>query len=243
MNKCKGRSVSDVTNKYKIPFEKLSPSLPSKFYHIPIICNNDPLTSGDLCGKCLEKEKVLKSCSITNNTLKNSSGRIISHPSVLHGRIDEPIPKWSHLENGEWFKNMLLKGYKAMPENTILKEVSKLTGKNSEKIEKLILIFPTLTKTAALNMIIKANKSKKNNVENVIESLQSKLYIDPKQTQEVYEIVKVIIKPIIIDGNKYYYDSIKNKLYDTELQYIGRLNKDKNISKDYPDSDTEPNFT
>ena len=39
MNKCKGRSVSDVSNKYKIPFEPSS--LKPKFYHIPIECKNN----------------------------------------------------------------------------------------------------------------------------------------------------------------------------------------------------------
>ena len=251
MNKCKGRCVSDVSNKYKIPFEipkdsKLTP----KFYHVAITCNNDALASSDLCGKCLEKEKILKSCSLSNNTLKNSSGRIASHPSVLHGRIDEPVPLWSHIENGQWFKNMLLKGYKAMPskkdildESKILNDISKLSGKNSDKITKLLELYPSLSKTAALNYIVKANKQKKssNEIENVIESLQTKLYIDPDQKQEIYEVVKVIIKPIIVEGKKYYYDSIKDKVYNIELKYVGRY-KDGKIYTDYPDSDADPNF-
>lgn len=246
MNKCKGRSVSDVSNKYKIPFE--NNSLTPKFYHIAITCNNDALASSDLCGKCLEKEKILKSCSLSNNTLKNSSGRIASHPSVLHGRIDDPIPIWSHIENGQWFKNMLLKGYKAMPskkplldESKILNEAFKLSGKNSDKITKLIELYPSLSKTAAMNYIIKVNKQKKssNQVENVIDSLQTKLYIDPDQKQEIYEIVKVIIKPIVINNKKYYYDTKKDKVYDTELKYIGRY-KDGTIYTEFPDSDAEP---
>ena len=227
MDNCKGRSVSDA---HKIPFiipdgKKLTP----KFYHLPILCSNEHIASSDLCGKCLEKEKILKSCHLVNTSLKNSSGRIASHPSVLHGRIDDPIPIWSHLENGQWFKNMLAKGYKVMPpkkqqqtnidESKVLIEALKLSGKNADKVAKLIELFPSLTKSAALNAVVKANKPHRESkikdtskdVENVIQSLQTKLYIDAtKESQEIYEVVKVIIKPIVIDNKKYFYDSNKN---------------------------------
>lgn len=250
MNQCKGRSVSDVSNKYKIAFSN-SNNLPTKYYHIPIYCDNKSLLNGNLCGKCLEKERKLKSCSIVNNSLKCSSGRIVSHPSVLHGLCDDPIPSWSHLENGEWFKSMLQKGYQRMPskkevihdeslESKIKEEVTKLTGKNNDKITQLMKLFPSLTKTAALNYIIKKKKPVTKN-ENVIESLQEKLYINPDKKDEIYEIVKIIIKPLIISNKKYYYDHVKDKLYDTELKYLGRY-KDGTIYTEFPDSDEEPNL-
>ena len=93
--------------------------------------------------------------------------------------------------------------------------------------------------------LVKSNKNKRppsNEVVNVIESLQTKLYIDPDQKQEIYEVVKVVLKQIIIEDKKYYYDPIKDKVYNIELKYVGRY-KDGKIYTDYPDSDEDPNFT
>ena len=135
-------------------------------------------------------------------------------------------------------------------ESKVLIEALKLSGKNADKVAKLIELFPSLTKSAALNAVVKANKQHRESkikdtskdVENVIQSLQTKLYIDAtKESQEIYEVVKVIIKPIVIDNKKYFYDSNKNKLYDSELIYVGRYKAGK-IYTEYPDSDAEPIF-
>ena len=254
MSICKARLVSDVKN-YKLPFLKDTHAT-NKYYHLPISCMNESLVSSDLCGKCLEKEKKLKSCTISNNSLKGSSGRIASHPSVLHGRMDEKIPSWSHLINGEWFKSMLIKGYTEMPskvvkevkeikeainETKVMNELAKLTGKNSDKVAKLLELFPSLNKSNALSYVMKSNKLKKstNDVADVIEALQTKLYINPEKKEEAYEIVKVSVKPITVNDKKYFYDSIKDKIYDIELNYVGRYKAGK-IYTDFPDSDKEP---
>jgi len=109
---CKGINVSDALNKYRFPFYDSDGNITKKYYHIPIKCSNNALGSYDLCGICKEKENKLNSYLIINNTLKSSTKTSVCHPSVLHGKVDESIPIWSHIIGGEWFKNMLTKGYR-----------------------------------------------------------------------------------------------------------------------------------
>jgi hypothetical protein len=60
----------------------------------------------DLCAACLDRQKA------TAYQLEKRAGKYIpNQETMFHGRMDEPIPKWSRLEGGEWFQAQLAAGY------------------------------------------------------------------------------------------------------------------------------------
>lgn len=75
-------------------------------FHVPIRCNM-MASNGDLCDSCLEREKktVEKVKGITGTTIKGTL------PSYLNGRVTEPIPFWSRLYDGAWFRLRVESGY------------------------------------------------------------------------------------------------------------------------------------
>jgi len=253
---CKGRSVSDIKGKYYLPFYDENNKPLKKYYHVPILCKNKPLNDSDLCGICSEKERKLSTFIIKNGILKNPNGNSVCHPSVLHGKIDEPIPVWSHIEDGIWFKNILQKGYRKDPEFTMAKKIiinekkvneaiAKLKGKKDQKIEALRKEYPELSINAASKLITEFNKKTLiNPIESIIVSLQEKCYIDDEVKKDVDEIKTIVVKPINISGKSYYYNPDSSKVYTKDYIYVGRYNVcEKIIETDYADSDADPNFT
>ena len=60
----------------------------------------------DLCAACLDRQKA------TAYQLEKRAGKYIpNQETMFHGRMGEPIPKWSRLEGGEWFQAQLAAGY------------------------------------------------------------------------------------------------------------------------------------
>ena len=255
---CKGRNASYKRGTYYLPFYDENNIVTKKHYHIPILCTNKPIVGIDLCGLCSEKERNLSKFIVKDNIIRNQNGSPASHPSVLHGKVGEPIPLWSHMEDGVWFKNMLQKGYRKEPESKMAKKVvvdekkiheamAKLKGKKIQKIEALRKEFPELSVNAASKYITEFSKKNDKTVdkllENVIISLQEKCYIDEDSKKEVDDIKEIVVKLITISGTKYYYNSDSSKVYTTEYIYVGRYNKGENkIETDYADSDAEPSL-
>ena len=255
---CKGRSVSDKKGKYYLPFYNQDGEILKKFYHVPVFCEQKPLKNNDLCGICAQKEINLSKFLIENGVLKNPTGGSVSHPSVLHGKVDEPIPEWSHIKDGLWFKKMIQKGYRiemgkklVVDEKKINEAISKLKGKKSDKIEALRKQFPELSVTAASKFITNFGKSATATaatttnelVENVIVSLQEKCYISNESKKEVDDVKEIFVKPITVSGTNYYYDPETSKVYTTEYNYVGRYcSKEQKIDTSYEDSDAEPSL-
>ena len=236
MPRCIGRNVSDTTDKGKIAFYHEDPLKTKLFYHIAIQCDRTSNKGTKLCLSCLEKENKLNSLTIKKNRM------IVPHPSVLHGTINDPIPIWSHIEGGEWFKNMLSKGYsveegemgkKNFPEEKIvftyidsLKDKSKLS-----LIKELIKKFPVFSKTSANRYLIAYNKlpsSKKSSTpkENTIITTtnnESKTYVVNDSLKNDYEVVEVKLVPL----KEFFYNSETNDVYDFNFKYVGHYNKDK----------------
>ena len=75
-------------------------------FHIPFRCDKMGLANG-LCGVCLERERR------TAEKVGAARGMTIgaTHPSLLHGRVGEPIPFWSHIFGGAWFNLKMESGY------------------------------------------------------------------------------------------------------------------------------------
>lgn len=92
---CLGRLVRDTPKGvYCLPFED-----GSGYFHVPLRCEKIAKT-GDLCETCLERERR------TLEKVAEMKGRSLqgTHPSYLHGRVNGPIPFWSHVYEGSWFR-------------------------------------------------------------------------------------------------------------------------------------------
>ena len=75
-------------------------------FHLPFRCDKMGLANG-LCGVCLERERR------TAEKVSAARGMTLgaTHPSLLHGRVGEPIPFWSHVFGGAWFNLKMGSGY------------------------------------------------------------------------------------------------------------------------------------
>ena len=92
-SQCLGRLVRDTKGIGLLTFQE------GGVFHVPFRC--DSITrNGDLCSNCAEKERK------TLEKVKNISGTTIHGmlPSYLNGRVTEPIPFWSRLYDGAWFR-------------------------------------------------------------------------------------------------------------------------------------------
>ena len=101
MPRCIGRNICDRINKGKVPFYNKDPTAAKRYYHIAIQCVNSSIKDSRLCQDCTDKEKKTKTADIRNDRLYDS------HESVLHDTMDKPVPLWSHIEGGVWFKSMI----------------------------------------------------------------------------------------------------------------------------------------
>lgn len=243
---CNGRYVSDKQrNKfYKDAYEQ--------YYHLPIECINQVFKGSDLCIKCIEREERGKRVLICNKVPNKF------HTSVLHGRRNDPLPKWSRCEGSEWYTTMLKKGFTKVVDMTKkndinIKAVNEYIAtlgnqKVAEKIEKLVQTFPILSKTAAIKCLqdykksvtIQREPSKEVNTVNII--LKPTVVIKDS-SEEVYDVFEIKLEPKTILNTKYLYEPNKNKVYTSEFKYVGRYDtRNELLCTDYPDSDAEPCF-
>lgn len=234
MPRCIGRTVSDTIDKGKIAFYHEEPLKTKRYYHIPIQCDRTSKKDSLLCEDCHKKKSKLDS-------LDTSKRISCDHPSLLHGTINDPIPPWSHIEGGEWFKNMLSKGYsveegemgkKNFPEEKIVfTYIDSLKDKSKASlIKELIKKFSVFTKTSANRYLIAYNKfsspKKASSKENTIITTtnnESKTFVVNDSLKNEYEVVEVKLVPL----KEFFYNSETNDVYDSNFKYVGHYNKDK----------------
>ena len=101
--RCQGRKTTPKSA--PLFFEtgpRLHRSKPLSYLGI-VPCTNE---AEDLCAACLDRQKA------TAYQLEKRAGKYIpNQETMFHGRMGEPIPKWSRLEGGEWFHAQLAAGY------------------------------------------------------------------------------------------------------------------------------------
>ena len=248
MPRCIGRNVSDMIDKGKIAFYHENHLEPRRYYHIAIHCDRTSEKGKNLCLSCIEKEKLTNSLTIKKNRID------ADHPSVLHGTIHEPIPSWSHIEGGEWFKNMLAKGYsveemgkKNFPdEKDVFLFIDSLKDKKKiSVIEALKKKYPVFTMTSATKYFAAYKKNKKEPIKekenktktkrikqkelvNTIVIDESKTFVVNDSLTDEYEIVEIKLVPL----NDFYRHPETNNVYTKEFKYIGRYNEsDKSIEE------------
>jgi len=102
MAQCLGRLVRDTPKGvWMLSFEE------GGLFHLPIRCDRIALNGGGgLCAACMEREQK------TVEKLRDIRGTTIGGtlPSYLMGRVTEPIPYWSRLYDGAWFRLKMEEG-------------------------------------------------------------------------------------------------------------------------------------
>ena len=97
---CLGRLVRDTKGVGLLEFDN-----GGGVFHIPYRCEK-MTRNGDLCEACETKQKktMEKVAKISGSTIQGML------PSYLNGRVTEPIPFWSRLYDGAWYRLKISSG-------------------------------------------------------------------------------------------------------------------------------------
>ena len=251
-SQCLGRLVRDApVGVWMLTFED-----GSKF-HIPIRCNM-MASNGDLCDSCQEREKktIEKVKSITGTTIKGTL------PSYLNGRVTEPIPFWSRLYDGAWFRLRVESGYTVSEETMVkaraaaakayagVETVDPQPMPGARKVRAKapavapavpIPVEPPIVAVAPVPAPtpVPPTRSRPRPPKKVVAPPTEALACVPTPWKElpVENVREITVRKIEVDGRALYLDSVKEKLYDLKFKYIGRL-KDGEVHS-FPDSDKE----
>lgn len=245
MPQCYGRLIKES---YRVQFAG-----GGSFFHLPIRCASE--TPNKLCSGCAARAEK------TAAAVEKAGGKaLINHGALLHGCIDEPIPYWSHLYDGPWYR-LKVAGGAFLSEETMAKvkaAVEKAQGsipttaeelpKKVRKVKVVAATIPTEEKPQeAPQEQEKPQKQKR------VYKKKEPAAAAPKEEPvpvigivtnpvvlEVDETVEVEVDPITIEDHSYYIHWGSKKVYNTKCKYMGRLNsKTRTIDTSFPDSDAE----
>ena len=292
---CEGRKTTPRSS--PLFFEsgpRLHKSKPLSFLGI-VRCTNK---ADGLCANCMDRQRS------TAYQLEKRAGKYIpNQETMFHGRIGDPIPKWSRLYKGEWFQAQLAAGYtlsdetRKQAENGV-KELPSISTEMSDTavvlpVKRVVHRKKVITTTPSQAVenprepepnpeiapppMVKKRQSKK-----VIGSLtpapvavptvvpspvpksseQTTLSTPAKPKRrykkvttptpsiigvvtptplEDYNLVKIIVKKVNIDGRSLYVSEPKDKVFDLKYNYLGRWNRlEDRVDTTFPDSDAEP---
>ena len=249
MSQCLGRYVKDGPKGVNmLSFED------GGLFHLPLRCQM-MTKSGDLCDSCAAKETK------TAEKVKEIRGTTISgpHPSYLMGRVTDPVPYWSRIYDGAWFRLKIESGCTVSEEN-----MSKVRKAVAQAYEGVTTVEPapmpegarklkTLPKAAepkpkavepkaaqaaldALPVVAAAPVAPVKRRANIKKSKEAKAQVEGPVV-DISEHMVVKVRKMQVNEVDYYLDSKKDKLYDMKFRYMGRL-KDGAIVA-HPDSDAE----
>ena len=246
---CLGRLVRDTPKGVNmLEFEQ------GGLFHIPIRCET-MAKNGDLCDSCYAKEKKTQSQvrEITGTTIKGML------PSYLMGRITEPIPFWSRLYDGAWYRLKIESGC-TLSEATMAK-AKKATaavyegiapvepqpmpaGARKTKAKKALaptvaaipVEVPVAAPVEVVVPVVVPKKRQPKKVAALVAPTGSPVALIPNPAQElpVENVREVKVRKREIDGRSLYVGP-KDKVYDLKFKYLGRVKDDKIVA--FPDSD------
>jgi hypothetical protein len=228
-------------------------------FHLPLRCET-VTRSGDLCDSCCARERKTaeKVQAITGTTISGT------HPSYLMGRVTEPIPFWSRLYDGAWFRLKIEEGYTLSEES--MAKIKAAAAKAYEGVEQVPpapipggAAKPGRKAAAETKPGRKAAAKKSVTAEEALEQLPVVPVepIAPKRRANVkkptvqqpvakvegsvdvseHDVVQIKVRKQEVDGRMFYLDSKKDKLYDMKFKYVGRLKDGAVVS--HPDSDAD----
>jgi len=182
-------------------------------FYIPIRCNNIA-KNGDLCGPCITKDK---------KTREGGPRPLVRYN--LMGRVTEPIPYWSRLYDGAWYRLKLEEGCTVSKEDMVkAKKAAAVAYEGVQTVEPQ----PSPVKKA-----VSAAKKQPNKIP--IAEKPIAFIPNPMEQLPVERVIKVRKQEI---KGKSRYLGPKDKVYDTDFKYVGRV-KGGEIDTSFPDSDEE----
>ena len=235
MSQCLGRYVKDGS-KGMLSFED------GGLFHLPLRC---PMMtrSGDLCDGCAAKE--LK----TAEKVKEIRGTTISgpHPSYLMGRVTDPVPYWSRLYDGAWFRLKMESGCRVSEENMakIRKAVSEAyegvttvePAPMPEGLRKMKTVKKAAVPVAVAPVAAPVPVKRRANVKKPLSDEPLARVEGPVVDISDHTVINIKVRKQEVDGRLYYLDPKKDKLYDMKFKYAGRLKEGAIVN--HPDSDAE----
>jgi hypothetical protein len=235
--RCKGRLVSDIKGVGTLPFEN------GGSFHIPLRCDR---VADDLCEQC--KKRKLR----TDEKVAGIHGISLqgTHPSYLHGCIDEPTPFWSHIYDGAWFRLKVEEGSIVSSETmarakaaavaagvAAVEPVPLPTGGKKGRKKAGTAVAPVAPVPAPT--VTKAPKRAKKQLEpEALEPVQP-IALLKGPPLEIENVIHIQVKRVEIGQRPVYLDSKTQKVYDLKCKYIGRYDTEKESIVSFPDSDAE----
>ena len=237
MAQCLGRLVRDSKGVGLLAFED------GAVFHVPFRCTT-MTRSGDICDSCVERENktIEKVRGITGTTIKGML------PSYLNGRVTEPIPFWSRLYDGAWYR-LKIQGGSTLSEAVMAKakkaveiayegvttvEPQPMPGGKKPRAKKVVqapVVQAPVVQPVPAAVIKHTKKLAPTNTKTPAVAI-----LDPKKLP-VSTVVNIQVRKVEVGDRSLYLDPRKEKLYDLKFKYIGRL-KDGQIHS-FPDSDAE----
>ena len=200
--------------------------------------------------KLLEGTKLCPTCHG-----RPQQGKI--QTSLLHGLIGEPIPPWSHIFGGEWYRAKVVT-YGEPDEKEMAKGKAAQAEANNGIDQVIVPVVETPKKVGetekpkvkrAYKKKVQAAEQQQPQTQEEKPQPQSKVPTQAVESIEApiddKEIVKIIVRPFEHNGRQYFIDYKKNKLYSVgkdkrPLAYYGRWNQEtETIDMDVHDSDIE----
>lgn len=201
-------------------------------------CSSQSVAGTKLCGRCHERPR---------------EGKI--QTSLFHGLIGEPMPPWSHIFEGDWYKANLKKYGEPDQAEMAKAKAAQIAanggggGESKTATEtKTVVLTQTTTPTVQPKPTVKrAPKKTQKEVkpQEAQPSVKSQAIESTETPLDGKEIVKIIVRPFEHNGHNYFLNAKKNKLYTKGKdgrphKYHGRWNPEtETICIDVPDSDVD----
>jgi hypothetical protein len=242
MSQCLGRHVKDGPKGVNM----LSFEEGAGLFHLPLRCQMIT-RSGDLCDGCVAKEAK------TMEKIKEIRGTTISgpHPSYLMGRVTDPVPYWSRIYDGEWFRLKIESGCRVSEENMVKarKAVEKayegvttvepapMPG-GARKIKAKVAAAPAAPEEPKAPEPKVQEPKRRANVKKPVQSVEPLFRVEgPPVDISEDTVLRIKVRKVEVDERQFFLDPKKDKLYDLKFKYVGRLRDGAIVA--HPDSDAE----
>ena len=231
-------------------------------FHIPYRCEK-MTRNGDLCEACETREKktMEKVAKISGSTIQGML------PSYLNGRVTEPIPFWSRLYDGAWYRLKISSG-STVSEDTMARarkaaavayegvevvEPQAMPGTRKPRAKKVVaavapVVAPVVAPAVAPPpapvppVAVAAAAPVKKAPRKAPKAKEAVATVAAVATLDPVELPvedthEVYVRVVEVDERKLYLAPKKQKLYDLKFKYIGRLKDGKIMA--FPDSDAD----
>jgi hypothetical protein len=160
------------------------------------------------------------------------------------GRVTDPVPYWSRIYDGEWFRLKIESGCRVSEENMV-----KAKKAVEKAYEGVTTVEPAPMPEGGRKIKAKAPTEPKAPEPKAAEPKRRANVKKPQALEPLFRVegppvdisedtvLRIKVRKVEIDERQFFLDPKKDKLYDLKFKYVGRL-KDGAIVA-HPDSDAE----